>query len=112
MSWFQLDAESVTARVRAGCRQCKVPCPGTSILRGIVGFTVLSIAGFMPWAIFGRWFHRNVGEAGLYAVCALFFIGPSGPLMNRLIIGPGSLSRFYKLFGAAFAAYSVLWIVG
>jgi hypothetical protein len=73
---------------------------------------VLSVAAFVPRAIFGRWFRRNVGEAGLYAVCALVFIGLSGPLMNRLIIGPGSLSRFYKLFGTAFAAYSVLWIVG
>jgi len=42
----------------------------------------------------------------------LVFIGLSGPLMHRLIIGPGSLSRFYKLFGITFAAYSVLWIVG
>ena len=112
MSWFQLDPDSVTTRVRASGQPLKVPGLGASIWRGIVGFTLLSIAGFAPWAIFGRWFYRNVGEAGLYAFCALLFIGFSGPLMHRLIIGPGSLSRFYKLFGSTFAAYAVLWIVG
>jgi len=112
MSWFQLDPDSVTARVRASGQPFKVPCLGTSLWRGIVGFTALSIAGFLPWAIFGRWFYRNVGEAGLYILCAVVFIGLSGPLMHRLIIGPGSLSRFWKLFGLTFAAYAVLWIVG
>ena len=112
MSWFQLDPDSVTARVRASGQPLNVPGLGTSLSRGIVGFTVLSIAGFVPWAIFGRWFYRNVGEAGLYVVCALLFIGLSGPLMHRLIIGPGSLPRFYKLFGVTFAAYAVLWIGG
>jgi hypothetical protein len=48
----------------------------------------------------------------MYAVCAFVFIGLSGPLLHRLIIGPKSLSRFYKLFSIAFAAYSVAWIVG
>src|SRR5262245_33472696 len=112
MSWFQLDPDSIAERVRANGRPAKVPNLGTSLQRGILGFTVLSVAGFVPWAVFGRWFYRNVGELGLYVVCALVFIGLSGPLMHRLIIGPGSLSRFYKLFGITFAAYSVLWIVG
>jgi hypothetical protein len=112
MSWFQLDSESVAARVQASGLALNVPRLGTSLRRGIVGFTVLSIAGFVPWAIFGRWFYRNVGEAGLYVVCAVVFIGLSGPLMHRLIIGPGSLSRFYKLFAVTFAAYSTLWIAG
>ena len=83
-----------------------------SVLRGIVGFTIVSVAGFVPWAIFGRWFQRTVGEAGMYLACAVVFIGLSGPLLHRLILGPGSLARFYKLFGSAFAAYSVAWIVG
>jgi hypothetical protein len=52
------------------------------------------------------------GEGGLYAVCALTFIGLSGPLLHRLILGPGSLLRFYKLFCLAFSAYSILWICG
>ena len=48
----------------------------------------------------------------MYAACALVFIGLSGPLLHRLILGSGSLVRFYKLFSVAFAAYSVGWIAG
>lgn len=112
MSWFQLDPHSVAERARAAGRPPELPSLGSSIWRGIVGFTLVSIAGFVPWAVFGRWFYRQVGEAGLYVVCAVAFIGLSGPLLHRLIVGPGSLSRFYKLFGLSFAAYSVAWIVG
>jgi hypothetical protein len=59
----------------------------------------------------GRWFYRNIGEAGLYAVCAIVFIGLSGPLLHRLVIGPGSLSRCYQLFSLAFLAYAVVWTI-
>ncbi|HAB16274.1 MAG TPA: hypothetical protein PLX89_20805 [Verrucomicrobiota bacterium] len=110
MSWFQLDPQSIADRARAAVST--VPSLKASLARGIVGFTVVSLAGFVPWAVFGRWFYKHIGEAGLYACCALVFIGLSGPLMHRLVIGPGSLTRFYKLFGLSFAAYSVAWIVG
>jgi hypothetical protein len=112
MSWFQLDPESVAARARSTGAPVEVPSLGTSLWRGMVGFTLVSVAGFAPWAVFGRWFYRNIGEAGLYAVCAVVFIGLSGLLLHRLILGPGSLSRFYKLFGLTFAVYSVGWIAG
>ena len=112
MSWFHLDADSVMQRFRAAGSPPESPCMGTFLKRGIIGFTLLSVAGFAPWALSGRWFYRNVGEAGLYVVCALVFIGLSGPLLHRLILGPGALPRFYKLFGITFAVYSVLWIVG
>src|SRR5215471_6027998 len=112
MSWFQLDPDSVVDRVRTSGRPAEIPDLTASFRRGIVGFTLLSIAGFAPWAVLGRWFYRHIGEGGLYAVCALVFIGLSGPLLHRLILGPGSLPRFYKLFGLTFAAYSILWIVG
>ena len=79
-------------------------------MRGIVGFALMSVAGFAPWAFGGSWFYPRVGEVGLYATCAAVFIGLSGPALHRLIIGPGSLSRFYKLFGLGFGAYSVGWI--
>lgn len=109
MSWFQLDPESLASRVRS---PADLPSLGASIMRGIIGFTIVSIAGFAPWAIFGRWFYRQIGEAGLYALCAIVFIGLSGLLMHRLVIGSGSLGRFYKLFSLSFAVYSVAWIVG
>ena len=112
MSWFQLDPESVASRVQGSGQPARVPPLGASLLRGTLGFVLVSIAGFAPWAVAGGWFYQRIGEAGLYAVCALVFIGTAGLLMHRLIIGPGSLSRFYLLFAPSFGAYSVAWIIG
>ncbi len=110
MGWFQLDPQSLGDRARAA--GANAPSLQASLVRGAVGFTVVSVAGFVPWAVFGRWLGRHVGEAGMYAVCALVFIGLSGPLLHRLILGPGSLGRFNRLFGLSFTAYSVAWIAG
>ena len=77
----------------------------------MVGFTLVSLGGFAPWVLGGRWLYRNAGEVGLYAVCAVVFIGLSGLLLHRLIIGPGSLGRFYKVFSFAFLAYAVAWTI-
>ena len=112
MSWFQLDAESIVARAHVGGPLGEPPRLGTFLWRGVIGFSLLSVAGFVPWAVTGNWLHQRVGEAGLYAVCAAVFIGLSGPLLHRLILGPGSLFRFYKLFSVAFSAYAILWIGG
>lgn len=112
MSWFQLDAQSIAERVDASREAPRVPSVAASLQRGIFGFTVVSLAGFAPWALAGGWFHRAVGEVGLYAACAFMFIVSSGPLLHKLIFGPGSLARFYKLFGIAFAAYSMAWMIG
>ena len=109
MRWLQLDPESVVQRVRTNGGG-KPPSLGESLLRGVFGFTVVSVAGFAPWAVGGAWLYERIGEAGLYGVCALVFIAASGLFMHRLIIGPGSLSRFYLLFAPSFALYSVAWI--
>lgn len=111
MAWFQLDPESIANRTRAAASsQSRLPSLGASVGRGVVGFTLVSVAGFAPWAFFGSWFYPRVGEAGLYATCAAVFIVLSGLCLHRLILGPGSLGRFYKLFACAFAAYSAVWI--
>lgn len=109
MSWFQLDPQSIADRARASGAQA--PSVGASLTRGMIGFTVVSVAGFVPWAVFGKWFRTHGGEAEMYAACAAVFILLTGPLLHRLIIGPGSMSRFYKLFAPSFALYSVAWIV-
>jgi len=108
MGWFQLDPQSLAHRAR----NTRILSLSQSIWLGVIGFTVVSVAGFAPWALAGRWFYRNIGEAGLYAVCAVVFIGLNGLLLHKLIIGSGSLSRFYKLFTLAFVAYAAAWIVG
>ena len=112
MSWFQLDPSSIAERARTGGAPPTVPSLSASVGRGVVGFTIVSVAGFAPWALGGRWLHRAAGEAGMYAACAIVFIGLSGLLLHRLIIGPGSLGRFYKVFSIAFAAYAAAWMGG
>ncbi|MCC7374999.1 MAG: hypothetical protein IT581_10100 [Verrucomicrobiales bacterium] len=112
MSWFQLDPRSLADRAAAsgpGSSPLSLPA---SVMLGSIGFCVVSIAGFVPWAIFGRDLGRVIGEAGMYAVCALVFIGLAGLFLHRLLIGEGSLVRFYKVFSIAFGAYSVAWIAG
>jgi hypothetical protein len=110
MSLFQLDPASLAGRARTA-GPSHIPSLGKSLLIGIVGFTVVSVAGFVPWAVFGHLWGPVVGESGVYVVCALVFIALSGPALHRLIIGPGSLARFYKVFSLAFVVYSILWIV-
>ena len=80
---------------------------GASVLRGVVGFTILSVLGFLPWVL---GLGKRLGTGGMYAACAVVFIGLSGPLLHRLILGPGSLVRFYKLFGLGFALYAIAWV--
>ena len=109
MSLFQLDPQSIAARVRAATDPSPLPTLAASVRRGIFGFTLLSIAGFAPWPILDLWFRRGT-EMQLYVACTAIFIGLSGPLLHRLIIGPGSLARCYKLFALAFIAYAVVWI--
>lgn len=81
------------------------------VVRGALGFALVSIAGFAPWALAGRWLHQTVGEIGMYAACAVVFTSLSGPFLHRLIIGAGTLFRFYLLFGAGFGAYALAWTI-
>ena len=110
MSWFQLDPQSLADRARTG--GSTFPSLGASLGRGVAGFTLVSVAGFLPWALGGHALRHAVGEAGLYTLCALVFMGLSGPLLHGLIMGPGSLGRFLQLFSMAFAAYSAAWMAG
>ncbi|HEX9699826.1 MAG TPA: hypothetical protein VGD06_10235 [Acidobacteriota bacterium] len=111
MGWLQLDPAGIAARARTA-DSVRVPTLAASMGRGAVGFAIVSVAGFAPWAFLGRWLGQTVGELGLYAACALVFVGLSGLLLHPLVIGPGSLPRFYKLFTPAFLAYSIGWIAG
>jgi hypothetical protein len=109
MAFFQLDPQSIVARAKASGGAIHPPTLTASLLRGIVGFTLVSVGGFAPWPIFERWLH-SMGEMDLYIACLAMFIGLSGICLHRLIIGPGSLPRFYKLFSLAFTAYAAAWV--
>src|SRR6188472_4305179 len=80
-----------------------------SVLRGTIGFAIVSLCGFSVWAFAGNWFHRNVGEAGLYAVSALVFVALAGLLLHPLVLGENRVARFYKAFVPAFFAYAFVW---
>jgi hypothetical protein len=112
VSWLALHPQEIAERAKGG-GQVK---PGLtlveSIVFGAIGFMFVSILGFAPWAFAGRALHDAVGEVGLYAACAPVFVGLSGVVLHRLVIGPGSLWRFDALFAVAFTAYSVGWING
>lgn len=112
MSWFQLDPTNTARRVESSGKTPHGPTLRESVLRGMIGFTLVSVAGFTPWVLAGNWFYRNPGELMMYSSCALVFVGLSGLLLHRLIIGPSSLGRFYAFFSAAFLVYSVGWIGG
>jgi hypothetical protein len=80
-----------------------------AMLRGSVGFAIVSIAAFSVWAFAGRWLGQNFGEAGLYIGCLIVFLGVSGLLLRSLVQGANSLGRFYKIFIPAFLAYAMVW---
>jgi hypothetical protein len=109
MALFQLDPQSIAARVRAAPGLVPRPSLAASVVRGIVGFACVSVAGFSPWLIFDLWLRRG-SEGQLYLACTAVFVGLSGVFLHRLILGPGSLRRFYQLFTLAFVAYALVWI--
>jgi hypothetical protein len=82
-----------------------------SMLKGCVGFSLVSVIGFSVWAFPGRWLSRHFGEFGMFAACAVAFIGAAGLLLFHLVAGPNRLWRFYKVFVPAFLAYAIAWCV-
>ena len=110
LSSLELHPAQIADRVLLTRHGTSLPSCNASVLRGAFGFMVVSVAGFCPWAIWGRTLSASVGELGMYLACLVVFLGLCGPLLHRLILGPGSLGRFYKLFGISFALYSVAWI--
>ena len=74
---FGLDPQSIADRVKVSGQSPGVPTLGESVLRGMIGFTLVSLSGFAPWVLAGRWFYRNVGELGLYVACAIVFMASS-----------------------------------
>ena len=107
MNLLKLDPASVVERVRASGTPVHIPSLKESLLRGMIGFTLVSVAGFAPWA-FG--ISNYTSEIRMYVACASMFLITSGLFMHRLIIGPGSLVRFYGIFIPGFSLYSVAWV--
>jgi len=79
------------------------------MVRGSIGFGIVSLAAFSVWAFGGKWLRNHAGEAGLYAACSLAFLGLSGYLLHPLVRGSQSPFRFYSIFVPAFIAYAIVW---
>lgn len=109
MNLLGLNTESILARVATSATPPRVPTVRQSVFIGGLGFGLVGLAAFAVWAVGGKVISRAIGEPGLYAVCALIFIGLAGLVFGQLIIGPGGTVRFYGLFLAAFGVYSVVW---
>jgi hypothetical protein len=84
-------------------------CVFGAMLRGSIGFALVSLAGFAVWAFCGKWLYANLGEAGLYFACLIVFLGASGLFLHSLVRGPRSLPRFYAIFIPSFVAYAIIW---
>lgn len=109
MTLFGLQPDAVQSRIERGQAVVKLPSLGRSLVMGTLGFTLASLVVYGSWALHGRAMYQSFGEGGAYAIWAVVFIALAGGLLNPLVIGPGSLGRFYALFATAFTAYAVLW---
>lgn len=80
---------------------------GRSVAIGTTGFALASFAAYSVWAFAGRPLYRSIGEAGLYAVCAIVFI-----FLGSILLRPLTrirLGRFSAIFTTAFLAYAIAW---
>ncbi len=85
----------------------------SSILRGALGFALVSVAAFAVWVFGGAWFEHHGGELAMYAGCCTVFVVLAGLLLHPLLkAGPGRLKRFYAIFIPAFLVYAVAWCGG
>lgn len=109
MSPFGLDTESIVARVAGSAVPPRVPTVRQSLFIGGVGFGLVGLAAFGVWSFGGKSLTPAIGEPGLYALCALVFIGLAGMVFGQVVIGPGGTPRIYALFTVSFLAYATVW---
>jgi hypothetical protein len=81
----------------------------SAVVAGTWRFTLVSLAGFAPWVLGGRWFYRTIGEGGLYAVCLFAFLGAAVLLLPALLTGERRVRRTLVWFLPAFTTYAVIW---
>ena len=88
-----------------------VPSLARSIATGAIGFTLVSLCVFATVAYAERWMYQNLGLWGAYLTWTVLFIVLSGAVFGSLVVGRWRLPKFFLLFGLAFFAYAVAWIV-
>ena len=79
-----------------------------AVVRGGIGFCLVSLAVFATVAFGERWMYARLGQAGAYVAWTLAFIVLGGVVLGTVV--DGSRWRFYLLWGVAFFAYAAGWV--
>lgn len=82
-----------------------------AVLRGGIGFCLVSLVVFATVAFGERWMYMRLGELGAYIAWTLAFILLGGAVLGT-IVGDSRwrLPKFYLLWGLAFFAYAAGWV--
>ena len=87
------------------------PSLQTSIVRGGIGFCVVSLLVFATVAFAERWMYTNLTVLGAYLVWTILFVALGGAALGSLVEGRWRLPKFYLLFGLAFFVYAAGWVL-
>jgi hypothetical protein len=81
-----------------------------AVLRGGIGFCLVSLVVFATVAYGERWMYARLGMVGAYVVWTLAFILLGGFVLGSVVEGRWRLPKFYLLWGLAFFAYAAGWV--
>ena len=87
-----------------------VPSLKAAVVRGGIGFCVVSLLVFATVAFAERWMYTNLTVLGAYLVWTILFIALGGGVLGSLVDGRWRLPKFYLLFGLAFLVYAAGWV--
>ena len=89
----------------------QIPSFQRSIATGAIGFGLVSLCVFATVAFAERWMYQTLGLTGAYLVWTVLFIALSGAVFGSLVVIRWRLPKFYILWGLAFFAYAVAWMI-
>lgn len=81
-----------------------------AVLRGGIGFCLVSLVVFATVAFGERWMYARLGELGAYVAWTLTFLVIGGLVLGTVVDGSWRLPKFYLLWGVAFFAYAAGWV--
>jgi hypothetical protein len=81
-----------------------------ALVKGGVGFAVVSLCVFATVAFAERWMYAHLRPTGAYLTWTALFILLGGAVLGSLVVGRWRLPGFYLLFGLAFFAYAGGWV--
>jgi hypothetical protein len=88
-----------------------VPSLTYSLGFGALGFCLASLLVFATVAFAERWMFRYLGFYGAYATWTVLFIILGGSVLSPLVTARQRWPWFHVIFGAAFLAYAVAWML-